>query len=148
MVCAVCGRVLNRFEPDDGSENLWVHSTQDNTPWSGEDHPAIPVPQSEMEGIGRCDFCNRDYPTWVIPALSFEYPGLPGHFSDGDWAACDTCKVLIEKRRWETVIRRAVEQTQSVLPREVLKAKLSTMYSRLARNITGQPYPIKRDTVG
>jgi hypothetical protein len=141
MVCAVCSRVLDRFEPEDGGVEF-LHTMQDR---AREDHPAVPVPESQIQTIGRCDFCNTDYPVWVIPVLSFEMPGLPGRFSDGDWAACDTCKALIAKNHWDTLVRRATERTDtSIIPAEIIRARLVTMYNRLRRNITGDPYPLER----
>lgn len=142
MVCAACGRVLDRFEPEGGGPAEFIHTYQDRAP---EDHPAVPVPESTIQTIGRCDFCNTDFPIWVIPVFSFEMPGLPGHFSEGDWAACDTCKILIVKNHWDTLVRRATERTDaSIVPREVIRATLVTMYNRLRKNMSGEPYPLER----
>jgi hypothetical protein len=141
-VCAVCGRVLDRWEPDDGGAAQYVHTYQDR---KHEDHPAVPATLDEIPGIGRCDFCNNDYPTWVVPVNSFPMPGLPGHNSDGDWAACETCKTLIVKSRWDTLARRAVDHSSDLrVPKVIIRAQLDTMYNRLRRNIKGEPFPIKQ----
>lgn len=143
MICAICGRVLDRFVEHGTGRVAFQHTIQDSSP---EDHPAIPIPDPEMQKqkIGRCDFCNADFPKWGIPAREFEMPGLPGHFSDGDWAACDTCRILIEKNRWDTLARRAVENHQGnpLVTKEVIKANLVTMYNRLRKNITGPAYSL------
>lgn len=136
-VCAVCGRVLDFYDGED--TRSWLHSLQDRVP---EDHPAVPVPLSDTEMIGRCDFCNVDFPRWVVPARSFEV--LPGAMSNGDWAACDTCCEMISNRRWESIIRRAADHSayREVMSQAAVRASLATLYSRLKRNITGEPYPI------
>lgn len=149
MVCAVCGRVLDRFEDDENGQVSFQHTLQDSGP-DGEDHPAIPIPDREMnqeQKIGRCDFCNTDYPTWGIPARAFPMPDLPGHFSDGDWAACEFCKTLIVKNHWDTLTRRATENYRSNMPvpKEILRAKLAMMYNRLRKNINGEPYPLTEE---
>lgn len=141
--CAVCGRVLDYYSPTDPTEaGGWIHSTQDRS--EGEDHPAVPVSLAEVEAIGRCDFCNVDLPRWVVPARTFEV--LPGSMSHGDWAACNTCCQLIATRRWETLIRRAAENSayKDMMPPAALKASLASLYSKLKKNITGEPIPIKR----
>lgn len=140
--CAVCGRVLDYYAPSNGSEGYWIHSGQDLE--NGEDHPAVPVSLAEIEAIGRCDFCNVDFPQWVVPAKSFEV--LPGSMSHGDWGACNTCCELIATRRWETLIRRAAENSayKDMMPPAALKASLASLYSKLKRNITGEPIPINR----
>lgn len=142
QVCAVCGRVLDRYTAPDGSQH-WMHSDQDRE--HGEDHPAVPVSMTEINTIARCDFCNTDFPRWVIPVRTFQV--LPGRMSDGDWAACETCKTLIVKKRWESLVRRAVDNSvaaadTSGMQKALLKASLSGMYGKLRRNITGDPYPI------
>jgi hypothetical protein len=139
----VCGRVLDRFEGDDGSIE-YIHTLQDRE--RGEDHPAVPATEAEIQTIGRCDFCNTDYPRWGIPARTFELPGTPGHFSDGDWAACDTCKALIVKKHWDTLVRRATERSnyRTIMTKEVVRGMLATMYGHLRKNINGEPYLLEK----
>lgn len=91
--------------------------------------------------IGRCDFCNVDFPRWVVPADSFEV--LPGSMSHGDWAACNACCELISNRRWEALAAQNSAYL-ATMPQAALKASLASLYSKLKRNITGEPYPIKR----
>lgn len=143
MVCAVCGRVLDLYQAPDGTHS-YMHSMQDRR--YGEDHPAVPVAHDQIKPEYRCDFCNTDYPTWILPAKSFELPNVPGNVSHGDWAACDTCIELIRKWRWESLARRATEHSayRTVIPPVLLKAKLLTLYSQLQKNITGEPYPITK----
>lgn len=50
-----------------------------------------------------CDFCSAptgEDPVWRYPAEDFAYsvqlPGSAPQASDGDWAACEECHVLIE----------------------------------------------------
>lgn len=142
--CAVCGRVLDHYEETHGSPASetggWIHSVQDRE--HGEDHPAVPVTLQEIEMIGRCDFCNVDFPRWVIPVRSFQL--VPGSMSQGDWAACNTCCELIANRKWYALTKRAVEHSahRGLMPDEQLRASLAILYSRVRKNITGEPHPI------
>jgi hypothetical protein len=141
-VCAVCGRALDYYNSADPHvDSGWMHTMQDR---EHEDHPAVPASLDEIEMVGRCDFCNADEPHWVIPAKTFEV--LPGSMSNGDWAACDACCELIATRRWESLIRRAASSTvyRDTTPQAMVKASLASLYSRLKKNITGEPYPIKQ----
>lgn len=122
MVCAVCGRVL-----DHHSGVGYAHTLQDR---AKEDHPAVPVPAGEVPLRGRCDFCNRDNPTWSLPAKSFS--PFPGHMMDGDWAACDTCVEHIGRRDWGTLARKVARRPQDI-------PALNHLYRLLSSNITGDP---------
>lgn len=134
MMCAVCGRVL-----DHDSDLGWSHSLQDRI---AEDHPAVPVPQGEVPIIGRCDFCNTDYPTMVVPARSFVVIGR--NMSDGDWAACTVCGKLIARNAWIALIERVIRLSSNgaLIPRAVLRQSLVTLYAKLRNNITGPPQPL------
>jgi hypothetical protein len=102
----------------------------------------VPVPQSEATVVaGRCDFCYEDHPAWLIPARDFEV--LPGHFSGGDWAACDGCMALIEANSWSGLLRRAKsgwESRHGAMPTEV-SSSLPRLYRLLRKNISGSPVP-------
>lgn len=45
-----------------------------------------------------CDFCSEPAPSWCYPAATFVAlrVGLIEAASEGDWAACDDCRHLIE----------------------------------------------------
>lgn len=135
-MCAVCGRVL-----DYADGQGWMHSLQDQR---SEDHPAVPVPFDSVPMRGRCDFCNLDYPTMIIPARNFEI--MPGHMSNGDWGACDICCALIEGNRWNRLIDRAVQTTNSAGPmtQDQLRQSLAHLYKALRKNITGSPKPLEQ----
>lgn len=60
-----------------------------------------PLPGEEV-----CDFCNDKNPKWQIECGHIE--SLDKTWcSDDFWAACETCKLLIEQGRWEGLIQRA-----------------------------------------
>jgi len=54
---------------------------------------------------GKCDFCSAAHPTWVYPARSFEIADH-GWGSDGAWAACEDCSLLIEKEDYKQLVNR------------------------------------------
>lgn len=138
FVCGVCGRVLDHHEGIG-----YLHTTGD----SFADHDPVPVPQAEALLVaGRCDFCYVDYPEWVVPASDFEV--LPGHMSQGPWAACSVCAGLIEKDQWSALVRRAIagyEERHGGFMPEQAQSNLSPMYRRLRKHITGalQPNPAR-----
>jgi|SRR5262245_4481970 len=89
-----------------------------------------------------CDFCSSREVVWRYPCESFgitaifmrtdgqtmEFPWA----SAGDWAACDTCALLIEQEKWQSLAERsfntstALKQMQNALlvKGEVVKAIL------------------------
>jgi hypothetical protein len=59
-----------------------------------------------------CDFCSSDGPAWRYPARTFIaycVTNLAGE-SVGDWAACETCRGLIEADDRRGLAQRSVEQ--------------------------------------
>ena len=132
-VCEICGRVLD-YEEGVG----YLHTAGD----SAAGHEPMPVPQSQALVVaGRCDFCYADHPAWVVPARDFEV--LPGHVSNGDWAACSDCGRLIETDQWSALTRRARrgwEQIHGPMPDHQSDA-LPRLYRLLRKNITGALRP-------
>lgn len=72
----------------------------------------------------KCDFCSAP-PKWWYKTDSFQVmviaqiTGLPADQQvclniDGDWAACDACKDLIEAKDWDALVTRSLE----TMPRE------------------------------
>lgn len=142
MVCGVCGRTLDVITYDRDDEARYRHTMQDMQ--GGEDHPAVPVEAGTIAERGRCDFCNVDEPTMVVPVESFEYRHLPGHNSLGDWAACDECARLIGMGYWNLLIKRvlAIDPMPTRMPPGVHRAVLVELYNELGPHITGKPRPI------
>lgn len=56
-----------------------------------------------------CDFCLSPDVTWEFPATSMPLVGHPliGE-SEGEWAACNGCKELIEAHRLGPLVERAI----------------------------------------
>lgn len=141
-ICAVCGRTLDVFAEYEGStlvSQRWMHGPQDQP----EDHPAVPVTVAETAHVGRCDFCNVDYPSWELPARDFESP--MGPMSAGAWSACDTCATYLRRGHWSGLIRHL---STIVAPRNGLtptqfRAVITPYYNRLRKNVTG---PVRRPT--
>lgn len=127
LVCAVCARVLT-----DHPLLGWVHGLQD----SPADHPSIPATRDEIHTRSRCDFCNVEDPVWVVPVASFV--ALPGHGSDGDWAACDTCVAFVRTDDWPGLARHAALRL-STPERKADPAALRHIYQELRANLRGKP---------
>lgn len=141
-MCGTCRRVVNWFEPVDGSPGRWVHSAQD----LAADHAVEPVP---VDGTvrGRCDFCSVDNPTWVLPARPFEVvkgPGMGFHSVDDTWAACDACAELIRANHWLALVDRVLDTfpTEDGKPTLSDQFMLVALYNTLRRNVTGPLRPI------
>jgi hypothetical protein len=138
MACGVCARVLD-VRTYEGGQIEYVHTSQD-----GEDHIPVPVDPDVIDTEGRCDFCNTDWPKYVLPASNFE--AIPGQVMAGsDWAACETCAGLIQYNQWNALHRRVVASWTARHGVEMLpevSAHLKTMYGRLRKAITGPLRPI------
>lgn len=127
LVCAVCARVLT-----DHPLLGWVHGLQD----SPSDHPPVPASRDVIHTRGRCDFCNAEDPAWVVPADSFV--ALPGHGSDGDWAACESCVAFVRKDDWAGLARHAALRL-STPERKADHVVLRRLYRELRDNLRGKP---------
>jgi hypothetical protein len=139
MVCAVCGRVLDRRQRwPQWDKTEYEHTAQDRD--AEADHPAVAVPQRRNDvSRPRCDFCNADQvqgSLWIVPATSFEMPGMPGNFSDGDWAACDDCASYIRENKWDGLVRYVCTLRATPAYMNLVTA----LYQTLQRHITGLPY--------
>jgi hypothetical protein len=130
-ICRVCRRVLDLYTDRDGVR--LQHTFQDGMV---ADHEADPVPASQMEQRGRCDFCNADFPEFEVPVRDFIVPDLAGHASAGNWAACRPCAGLIEADRWNALLRR---RDWGSPEREAAARRL---WRAVRRNITGSIRPI------
>lgn len=135
MICAACRRVL-AIRTDETGVSL-VHTLQD-----AHDHAPEPIPMPDGYREGRCDFCNRDDQSYLIPARDF---GMDDRqMSSGEWAACDPCMRLIERNRWNDLLTRVLavrEQLGQETPPE-LRPALARMYRVLRKNISGSARPI------
>jgi hypothetical protein len=133
-ICEVCGRSLDLRSDAEGM--ALVHTAQD-----AADHEPVPVPMPEGWTGGRCDFCNGEPPTHVLPARDFAVPGYE-EFGEslGDWAACADCAPLIERNQWSALVRRAADAQCALNPfasRAMVERHLTAVYRRLRRNVTG-----------
>lgn len=138
-VCRVCRRVLALFEDGEGTQE-WVHGLQDET----LDHAPVPVDQSEVKALTRCDFCNEDdTASYVLPVADFALPGLDRNMAGDDWAACRECARRIETNQWTSLFKRAVtcweRQHKGKMPPEV-KAALGELHRKVRKNVRGPLY--------
>jgi hypothetical protein len=144
--CAVCARILDRFEPGDGTAPYWRHTPQDG----GElaDHLPVPVDAADIHTEYRCDFCNTDESAYILPVRTFEAPGLTmsRYNSAGDWSACLGCGRLIELNQWSGLLRRVKkswEGRHGPMPREI-EQSLSSLYRLIRKNQSGGLHPFTR----
>jgi len=57
-----------------------------------------------------CDFCSGPDPIWEYPAQSFSLTiNNMAHASDGNWAVCQKCHVLILEKKWDGIVERAMD---------------------------------------
>lgn len=134
-VCAACGRVLDYH---DGKG--WAHPVGDQTL---QDHPAVPVRDTEVPVKEKCDFCFADTTEWLLPARNFQVG--PNHGSEGDWAACSACAELIRKNEWTRLVGRVKDlwpHAEPMTPDGELW--LRRTYRALRDNITGDLRRIER----
>jgi hypothetical protein len=127
--CAVCGRAL---EPD-GLGN-WQHALADREPT--EDHLAVAVEGSEVEVIGRCDFCLADEPRRNVAARDLDGASRTG--VQPEWSACDECAALIDDEQWATLAARSVWAFENRMP--ALKASLQAFAGEL---VDHPPAPVR-----
>lgn len=138
QACGVCAKVLNVRTYDDGRVE-YVHTEQD----SPADHIAVPVDPDVIDTEGRCDFCNEDWPKFVLPVSDFV--AMHGVMTGSDWAACEKCAALIEANQWGALHRRALAFYAARHGEEVPKEvgdHLKLLYGRVRKHIKGSMRPI------
>lgn len=108
--CKLCHRVLDWEVDGQGRNGHWVHTTQDRT---NEDHAPVWAPEDAKTAY-RCDFCNINEPTFILPCGDFVVP-IPGRQdkSVGEWLACGYCAPFLSADEWEMVIERAIAVSPS-----------------------------------
>jgi len=149
-ICAVCRVALDYYQSlTDESESGWVH------PYAVEryvvgvrDHEVQPIPaeMAEVSGRYRCDFCFSPAPTWRYPCQSFTVArdGPTDYASVEDWAACDQCKLLIDRHDMGKLIQRAMSMGPSTSSRahdpvvgKEVKRRLRALYKQFFAGLTG-----------
>ena len=99
-----------------------------------------------------CDFCSSASPIWRYPARTFIaycVPNVAGE-SVGDWAACETCRQLIEADDRRGLAQRSVEQLISDHPefrklRTDLCEELMRLHAKFFENRCGHASRIEAD---
>lgn len=143
--CGVCHRVLDWETDLDGSNGHWVHTWQDR---AREDHKPEWVPES-IDTEYRCDFCNLNDPTFVLPCSDFHVPNSRNQNSVGEWLACGTCAPMISNDMWADLVERVVTTSPSLTlaialgeaTRSNAREQITMMYRELRKNIQGPLQP-------
>jgi len=155
MACAVCGRVLDEHEGKGFTHTIDLLDA---------DHPAVPVPDTEVEVNEKCDFCFADDTVWMLPASDFNLPpvriqvyasvsleiedeSLRLH-SLGNWGACDPCGQLILAEQWPKVLRRVRDRWAYVHSGNPMDEDtyigMYHLFNTLRRHVTGPLVRIDR----
>lgn len=137
MICAVCRRVLDRYADEDGMG--YRHTVQDQRIAIHAPQP-IPMPDDYREG--RCDFCNLDQMAFALPVRDFQPPGLSGHMSMGDWAACLDCARLIDGNRWTDLVTRVISIREGQFGETTDPVHYNRLYRAVRKNISGSLRPL------
>jgi hypothetical protein len=139
--CAVCHRVLDWMQRSDGSGGHWVHTAQDR---SNQDHEPVWAPEDAQTEY-RCDFCNLNGPTFILPCSDFRIPGPTKQHSVGEWLACGTCAPMVSNGEWTDLTERAITVSPSLsvgiqlgeLKRADVREWVTAMYRELRQHIIG-----------
>jgi hypothetical protein len=138
FICETCQLVLDDVTDHDGS-------TLRHPPTTPDDHEVVPVPAPVDFQGGKCDFCSKGSPAFVVPANDFRVPHSPMQMSLGDWAACIVCADLIDSGRWPLLVRRAAQHAARNQGRERADTRdlgeVHGLFQALRKNITG---PLRR----
>ena len=107
MACAVCTETLGVQARLDGTIHGHAH-VEDGHPVD-VDHPAVPVPASQVRRARKCDFCSAPNADWELPCADFVVS--PEHTADqsfGAWAACEACATHLAGDDWGGLLERCV----------------------------------------
>ncbi|WP_134663966.1 hypothetical protein [Amycolatopsis sp. CFH S0078] len=142
IICKVCNLALDGFTNEDGV--TYLHTLSDAMDGKDINHEPVPI-QAPPGWRGHCDFCTAGVPKFVVPARDFTTPGSPMGFSTGDWAACETCALLVAAGRWDSLVKRAAKHFERrmhfPMPSKSRSA-VRRLYYKLAANITGPIRPL------
>lgn len=100
----------------------------------------------QMRIVTVCDFCGWQGVQWTFPARSFEIPTPgPTQGSEGDWAACEKCKELVENHDRIGLARRATEASIERQPElrgltAQVYASVADLHRQFFAHRTGPPY--------
>jgi hypothetical protein len=98
-----------------------------------------------------CDFCTTQPVTWRFPCSPFSIKEATSTMAyRGDWAACETCKPLVEEARWDELMERAGGPNLEALgatglPDELRQVVLGSMrrgWEKFAKNRRGPAVPV------
>lgn len=141
-VCAVCTKPLT-FIRDAGEareHGRWVHMSEE---FGGtRTHVVVPVSFSEVESVNAaCDFCLADHADeWTVVAWPFVLLNHDNNLINYSslWAACTSCKVLVEEGQWRALVKRAVGEyyrRDNRVDTVATTAGLQVLYYHLRRNL-------------
>lgn len=116
-VCGTCSRPLDFLGSDDPDDpGRYVHSNEE---YGTRTHVPHPVDYSEVQSIKPvCDFCfasieagsDDDWTVVTRPFLMRIADDLTQNYSSL-WACCGECANLIRRKRWASLVRRVVKES-------------------------------------
>lgn len=108
-----------------------------------------------MNVQAKCDFCSELEPSWSYPAKDFValQIGAILSTSEGSWAACDTCRELIESGDRNGLADRSaalwvVANPDSAEVMECLRGELRRIHDLFFANRRGEARPIAAEVRG
>lgn len=87
-----------------------------------------------------CDFCSETPVVTSYPAKSFVSRTVPEVGSEGGWAACSACKLLIDIEEWELLENRSLttflDNHGHIIPLDILAAFIHDLHLQFRQNRT------------
>ncbi|WP_026931891.1 hypothetical protein [Glycomyces tenuis] len=138
MVCAACSQPLSRRIPlnefgEQVGDVVYTHVRHHEA-----DHEAVPQPRAEHfeEDLTQfCDFCTSTKVRWRYraPGIQMIVIGeddapVGRHHSSSDWAACELCARLIERRSKKALLQRALLAWDDEEAREVIRESVRGLH--------------------
>lgn len=142
MGCAVCGRILDRWDDEASGESGWMHGSADAD--DQLDHDPVPASVKDLRPILRCDFCMVEtQDAWIVRAAPFKVPRI-NYVSSEDWISCQTCAEHVRRQSWKNLESRSFEairerRADDEMFAEHGRAAIRAIHSGLRSNLRGRP---------
>lgn len=141
MVCAVCSQPLNQRLPMNALGQFTGESVYEHTRAGAHDHDPVPQPRAEHfeeELTMFCDFCTSTDVKWSYTAVPIQGYVLdvddgPVHNAraDADWAACELCARLVDRRSKRALLNRAMSAGIPLDAREIVAGLHEAFFANL-----------------
>lgn len=147
-VCKKCNLRLQTITAPDGKVS-YFHAGARDVGAAGRhrvDHEPEPVLRPAASATLMCDFCSAENPGWKISLTEkVRWADTPTEYGtaetrdDGVWAACDTCKDLVDNRKVRLLHERSVKSMSALTGERVEPAAAEGMRLRQQEFWSGKP---------